>query len=108
MGEVRIEIADGILTVTLADVENRSALGAAILNGPTAPSPRPMPVPRSPRLVTGFWFALGPSSREQMDRYVKSYLAFLGPGVAESLTPTVTTLSAGALQTAGQVALGLT
>jgi alkanesulfonate monooxygenase SsuD/methylene tetrahydromethanopterin reductase-like flavin-dependent oxidoreductase (luciferase family) len=53
-----------------------------------------------PRLVTGFWFALGPSPREQMDRYVKRYLAFLGPGVAESLAPTVITLSAGALQTA--------
>ena len=33
MGEVRIETADGILTVTLADVENRDALGAEVLNG---------------------------------------------------------------------------
>jgi len=33
MGEVRLELADGILTATLADVENRNALGAAILNG---------------------------------------------------------------------------
>ncbi len=33
MGEVRIEIADGILTATLADVENRNALGATVLNG---------------------------------------------------------------------------
>jgi methylglutaconyl-CoA hydratase len=33
MGEVRIEAADGILTVTLADVENRNALGATVLNG---------------------------------------------------------------------------
>ena len=33
MGEVRLETADGILTATLADVENRNALGAAILNG---------------------------------------------------------------------------
>ena len=108
MGEARIETADGILTVTLADVENRDALGDGAVGPFRIAAPRPMPVPRSPRLVTGFWFALGPSSREQMDRYVKSYLAFLGPGVAESLTPTVTTLSAGALQTAGQVALGLT
>jgi methylglutaconyl-CoA hydratase len=33
MGEVRTETADGILTVTLADVENRNALGATVLNG---------------------------------------------------------------------------
>ena len=33
MGEVRLETADGILTVTLADVENRNALGATVVNG---------------------------------------------------------------------------
>jgi methylglutaconyl-CoA hydratase len=33
MSEVRTEVADGILTVTLADVENRNALGAGIVNG---------------------------------------------------------------------------
>lgn len=33
MGEVRLETADGILTVTLADLENRNALGASVLNG---------------------------------------------------------------------------
>ncbi len=33
MGEVRVETADGILTVTLADVENRNALGASVVNG---------------------------------------------------------------------------
>ena len=33
MGEVRRETADGILTVTLADVENRNALGALVVNG---------------------------------------------------------------------------
>ncbi len=33
MGEVRLETADGILTVTLADVENRNALGAVVVNG---------------------------------------------------------------------------
>ncbi len=33
MGEVRLESADGILTVTLADVENRNALGAMVVNG---------------------------------------------------------------------------
>ena len=33
MGEVRIETAGGVLTATLADVENRNALGATVLNG---------------------------------------------------------------------------
>jgi methylglutaconyl-CoA hydratase len=33
MGEVRAEASDGILTVTLADVENRNALGATVVNG---------------------------------------------------------------------------
>jgi len=33
MGEVRVEAAGGILTVTLADVESRNALGATVLNG---------------------------------------------------------------------------
>ena len=33
MGEVRLETADGILTVTLAELESRNALGATILNG---------------------------------------------------------------------------
>jgi methylglutaconyl-CoA hydratase len=33
MGEVRIECAGGILTVTLAEVESRNALGATVVNG---------------------------------------------------------------------------
>ena len=33
MGEVRVEAAGGVLTVTLADVENRNALGAVVVNG---------------------------------------------------------------------------
>jgi len=33
MGAVRLETADGILTVTLAEPENRNALGAALMNG---------------------------------------------------------------------------
>jgi len=33
MGEVRAEVAEGILTITLADVEHRNALGAAVVNG---------------------------------------------------------------------------
>ncbi len=33
MSRVRIEQADGILTVTLADIENRNALGAPVVDG---------------------------------------------------------------------------
>jgi methylglutaconyl-CoA hydratase len=33
MGETRSEVANGVLTVTLADVENRNALGAVVVNG---------------------------------------------------------------------------
>jgi methylglutaconyl-CoA hydratase len=33
MGEVRLETANGILTVTLADLENRNALSALVVNG---------------------------------------------------------------------------
>jgi alkanesulfonate monooxygenase SsuD/methylene tetrahydromethanopterin reductase-like flavin-dependent oxidoreductase (luciferase family) len=53
-----------------------------------------------PRLVGGCWFALGAGARDQMDTYLKRYLNFLGPGVAETLTPTVTITSAQALRDA--------
>ena len=33
MSEVRVEIASGVMTVTLADVKNRNALGAGLLDG---------------------------------------------------------------------------
>jgi methylglutaconyl-CoA hydratase len=33
MGEVRIDSAGGVLTLTLADIENRNALGATVVNG---------------------------------------------------------------------------
>ena len=51
-----------------------------------------------PRLVTGCWFALGSGARERMDGYLKRYLNFMGPGVAETLAPTVATTSASALR----------
>jgi alkanesulfonate monooxygenase SsuD/methylene tetrahydromethanopterin reductase-like flavin-dependent oxidoreductase (luciferase family) len=53
-----------------------------------------------PRLVTGFWFALGQHARGQMDEYLHRYLNFMGPGVAEKLAPTVTTTSIRALKDA--------
>jgi hypothetical protein len=55
---------------------------------------------RPPRLTTGFWFALGPRAREQMDGYLFRYLNFLGAGAARALAPTVHTTSAGALRDA--------
>lgn len=54
----------------------------------------------TPRLVTSFWFALGPAARVQMDTYLRRYLNFLGAGVAEKLLPTVTCTSPGALRDA--------
>ncbi len=33
MSEVRVETARGVMTVTLADIENRNALGAGLVNG---------------------------------------------------------------------------
>jgi hypothetical protein len=54
----------------------------------------------APRLVTGFWFALGPHARSQLDAYLLRYLDFLGAGVAAKLLPTVTTTSAAALRDA--------
>jgi alkanesulfonate monooxygenase SsuD/methylene tetrahydromethanopterin reductase-like flavin-dependent oxidoreductase (luciferase family) len=53
-----------------------------------------------PRLVTGFWYALGRDARDQMDRYLRRYLAFLGPDAVRALVPSVTTLSAQALKDA--------
>jgi alkanesulfonate monooxygenase SsuD/methylene tetrahydromethanopterin reductase-like flavin-dependent oxidoreductase (luciferase family) len=32
-----------------------------------------------PRLVTSFWYALGPQAREQLDAYVERYLRIFGP-----------------------------
>ncbi len=61
----------------------------------------------APRLVTSFWFALGPDARRQLDAYLGRYLAFLGPGVAEMLAPTVSVTSAGALRDAARMVADL-
>lgn len=55
-----------------------------------------------PRLVTGFWFALGPEPREQLDRYAHRYLNFLGEPVARAVAPTLTVTSAAALRDAAR------
>ena len=56
--------------------------------------------PRPPRLVTSFWFSLGPRAEAQRDEYLRRYLNFLGAEVTEKLLPTVTTTSAQALRDA--------
>jgi alkanesulfonate monooxygenase SsuD/methylene tetrahydromethanopterin reductase-like flavin-dependent oxidoreductase (luciferase family) len=55
---------------------------------------------KAPRLVTSFWFALGSRAREQLDEYLKRYLAFMGEDLAAALVPMVTTTSAAALRAA--------
>ncbi len=51
-----------------------------------------------PRLVGGFWFGIGTGARERMDTYLKRYLDFMGPGVAEKIAATVTATSSTALR----------
>jgi alkanesulfonate monooxygenase SsuD/methylene tetrahydromethanopterin reductase-like flavin-dependent oxidoreductase (luciferase family) len=51
-----------------------------------------------PRLVTSFWYGIGPDARSRMDAYVKSYLGFLGPEVAARMAPICTAVSEEALR----------
>jgi len=53
-----------------------------------------------PRLTTGFWFALGPDGRAQMDAYVARYLAFMGADAAKTIGPTVRCVDAATLRDA--------
>ncbi len=55
-----------------------------------------------PRLVTSFWFALGPNARAQLDEYLLRYLNFMGPDAARKLASSVTTLSPATLRDAAQ------
>jgi alkanesulfonate monooxygenase SsuD/methylene tetrahydromethanopterin reductase-like flavin-dependent oxidoreductase (luciferase family) len=55
-----------------------------------------------PRLVTSFWFALGPDARSQLDEYLLRYLNFMGPEAARKIAPTVTTLSPETLRDAAR------
>jgi alkanesulfonate monooxygenase SsuD/methylene tetrahydromethanopterin reductase-like flavin-dependent oxidoreductase (luciferase family) len=36
-------------------------------------------------LGTGFWYALGPNARQQMDEYVERYIRIFGPAVASAM-----------------------
>jgi len=56
-----------------------------------------------PRLVTSFWYALGPNARNQLDEYLLRYLNFLGDDNARKLAPTVTSTSADALRDAAKM-----
>jgi alkanesulfonate monooxygenase SsuD/methylene tetrahydromethanopterin reductase-like flavin-dependent oxidoreductase (luciferase family) len=54
----------------------------------------------APRLVSSFWYALGPNAREQMDVYVQRYLNFFGPDAAKSVAAMCTAVSPDALRDA--------
>ncbi len=53
-----------------------------------------------PRLVTGFWFALGRNARTQIDEYLERYLCFIGPGAGHALAENIPTVSESALRQA--------
>ncbi|MDX1649738.1 MAG: LLM class flavin-dependent oxidoreductase [Myxococcota bacterium] len=56
--------------------------------------------PRPPRLVTAFWYALGPRAREQLDAYLHRYLRFLGEDAARALAARVRVDAPAALRAA--------
>ena len=43
-----------------------------------------------PRLLTSFWYALGPNAREQLDSYLHRYLNFFGEAASRKLAKNVT------------------
>jgi alkanesulfonate monooxygenase SsuD/methylene tetrahydromethanopterin reductase-like flavin-dependent oxidoreductase (luciferase family) len=51
-----------------------------------------------PRLVTSFWYGIGPDARRTMDAYVKSYLDFLGTEIAAQIAPVCRAVSEEALR----------
>jgi alkanesulfonate monooxygenase SsuD/methylene tetrahydromethanopterin reductase-like flavin-dependent oxidoreductase (luciferase family) len=80
--------ADGICGFSFGPARGEVALAFDTARRAWAAAGRPRP-----RLVMSFWFALGRRSREQLDRYIARYLNFLGPGVAEQVSPTCTVTS---------------
>jgi len=56
--------------------------------------------PATPRLVTGFWFALGAQPDEQVASYLERYLAFMGEGAGRALAPNISARSPAALRDA--------
>ncbi len=51
----------------------------------------------APRLVTSFWYGIGPGARARMDGFVRSYLGFLGADTAAAIAPTCRAVSEQAL-----------
>jgi methylglutaconyl-CoA hydratase len=96
MGEVRIEVGDGILTVTLADVENRNALGAVVVNGLHEAITRANADPAIRAVVVtneGSTFCAGANLKEQSgaskgERPALGFEALLGE-IQQSPTPIV-------------------
>jgi alkanesulfonate monooxygenase SsuD/methylene tetrahydromethanopterin reductase-like flavin-dependent oxidoreductase (luciferase family) len=88
--------ADGISSFSFGptrdDVASRFELARAAWRDADRTTP--------PRLVTGFWFALGPRAREQLDGYLARYLAFMGEDAGRRLAPYVTAASPAALRDA--------
>jgi len=50
-----------------------------------------------PRLVTSFWYGIGPGARARMDAYVKSYLGFRGEKMGARVAPLCRAVSEEAL-----------
>ncbi len=53
-----------------------------------------------PKLVTGFWYALGSDPDEQIGAYLERYLGFMGEGAGRALAPNIRTRTPGALRDA--------
>jgi alkanesulfonate monooxygenase SsuD/methylene tetrahydromethanopterin reductase-like flavin-dependent oxidoreductase (luciferase family) len=85
--------ADGLCGFSFApDVEEtRRAFQVAREAWQEAGRPRP-------RLVTSFWYGIGPDARRTMDAYVGSYLDFLGAEVASHIAPVCRAVSEDALR----------
>lgn len=58
---------------------------------------------RGPKLVTGFWYALGPDPEEQVAAYLERYLGFMGEGAGRSLAPNIRAKSPAAMREALQL-----
>jgi alkanesulfonate monooxygenase SsuD/methylene tetrahydromethanopterin reductase-like flavin-dependent oxidoreductase (luciferase family) len=54
----------------------------------------------TPRLVTGFWCALGGDADRQLTDYLERYLGFMGPGTGTALAPNCLARSADGLREA--------
>jgi alkanesulfonate monooxygenase SsuD/methylene tetrahydromethanopterin reductase-like flavin-dependent oxidoreductase (luciferase family) len=87
--------ADGLCAFSFGPSIEETAAAFTTARAAWAEAGRP-----APELTTGFWFALGPRAREQMDGYLRRYLGFLGAELAERLLPTVQVTSEAKLREA--------